>query len=102
MRIALLHQSFDPQHVENVKAEMRKLGAPEVKAVYMPCYDMYVALEGCHRIRAAKELGLTPIISSVEYSDTVTTSDLGLEFGGDSWTIAEIAHSAANAEIIEF
>jgi hypothetical protein len=69
MKVALVHDHYDAAHLEAVKAEMATMGAPVIKAVYMECYDLYAALEGCHRIRAAKELGLVPIIDEVEYSD---------------------------------
>lgn len=96
MKIALVHDHYDAGHLAEVKAEMLTLGAPVIKAVWMECYDMYAALEGCHRIRAAKELGLEPIIDEIEYSD-----DLVDGTDGDV-TIADICDSANRATIIEF
>jgi uncharacterized ParB-like nuclease family protein len=96
MNIALVHSHYDADHLEAVKAEMVTLGAPVIKAVYMECYDLYAALEGCHRIRAAQELGLTPVIKEVEYSN-----DLVDGMDGD-WTISEIADNCHKSTIISF
>ena len=104
MQIALTHEHYDEAHLEAVKAEMQALGAPTIKAVWMECWGVWAALEGCHRIRAAAELGLVPEIDEVEYSEEVTTDEIGLgdAFGGDTWTIAEIADGACKATIITF
>ena len=96
MTIALVHDHYDANHLDMVKAEMIERGAPVIKAVWMEAYDLYAALEGCHRIRAAKDLGLTPIIDEVEYSD-----DLVEGMDGD-WMVSEIADDAYKAVKIEF
>ena len=96
MRIALVHKHFDGKHLEEVKAEMIKLGSPVIKAVWMECYNHYAALEGCHRIRAAKELGLTPVIEEVEYSDKLVDGMDG------EWTVSEIADDSYKSVVIEF
>jgi hypothetical protein len=77
MTIALVHDHFDDAHLDDVIAEMKTLGAPTIKAVWMECYDRYQALEGCHRIRAAKALGLVPSIEEVEYSDDMVSTVIG-------------------------
>lgn len=99
MDIALIHAHFDAKHLEAVKAEMQTLGAPVIRAVWMECYNVWVALEGCHRIRAAAALGLVPAIDEVEYSDDITT--LG-EDDGDEWQISVICDQACNAHIVSF
>lgn len=99
MQITLVHPHFDAAHLESVKAEMQALGAPTIKAVWMECYGVWAALEGCHRIRAAASLGLAPEIDEVEYSEEVTAADLGLE---GEFTVAEIADAAHRAAIITF
>lgn len=68
MQIQLVHDHFDTEHLSAVMSEMRVMGAPTIKAVDIG-ENVYAALEGCHRIRAAIELGLQPIIEEVEYSD---------------------------------
>ena len=70
MQIALYHRHYDEQHLDTVKAEMQKLGVPTIKAIWSECYGMWMAVEGCHRIRAAKDLGLTPNIEEIT-SETV-------------------------------
>ena len=102
MNIALLHGGYDAQKLEAVKAEMQTLGAPTIKAVWMDCYGHWAALEGCHRIRAAKALGLTPIIEEIEYSEDVTLDDVGCDQSGDGCTIAQVCDDSCRAEIIAF
>lgn len=104
MKIALPHNHYDPDHLDAVTAEMQVLGAPTIKAVWMECYGVWAALEGSHRIRAAANLRLSPIIDEIAYSDTLTTADIGLvnDFGGDIWTIAEVADEACSKEIKDF
>lgn len=65
MQIALLHKHYSEQHLGEVKAEMVKRGAPVLRAIWSETYGMWMAVEGCHRIRAAKELGLTPVIKDI-------------------------------------
>lgn len=96
MQIALTHNHFDASHLESVKSEMMTLGAPVIKAVWMECFGFWVAIEGCHRIRAAKDLGITPEIEAVEYSDDLAP---GAE---DGLTIAQICDSAHNSEVVDF
>ena len=99
MLIALVHKHYDPVHLAAVIEQMRTLGAPVIRAVDMGGY--FAALEGCHRLRAAARLGLTPVIEPVEYSEDVTVQELGLDFQ-DEWTVAQIADGAARRELLEF
>ena len=96
MTIALVHGHFNQDHLDEVKNEMSILGAPTIKAVWMEQYDMYVAIEGCHRIRAAKELGLTPVIDEIEYSEELVDGMDG------EWTVADICDDAHRAVTIDF
>lgn len=70
--IALYHKQYDPKHLEEVKSEMLKLGAPEIRAIWSEVYGVWMAVEGCHRLRAAHELGLTPVIINVTSEETIT------------------------------
>ena len=80
MEIRLLHKEYDPGHLENVKREMASIGAPTIKGVWDEEEDCWFALEGCHRIRAAKELGLTPEMIEVEWEDhDKTLEEIGLD-----------------------
>jgi hypothetical protein len=94
MTIALVHKHFDAAHLEEVKNTMQTLGAPEIKAVYVECMDMFVALEGCHRIRAAKALGLVPVIVEMDFdaiaSMDVTDPALGLDIDMPGTTVEDM------------
>jgi hypothetical protein len=83
--IIAIPNKTNKEHLEDVKTEMAEKGAPIIKAVYMGCWDMYVALEGSHRVTAAKELGLVPEIIEVEYSDERVDDEHNM----DDLTIAE-------------
>lgn len=61
------NNKVNKDHLKMVKSEMNTLGAPSVRAIYDG--EIYFALEGSHRLMAAHELGLTPIIDEIEYSD---------------------------------
>lgn len=102
MIIALVHDHFDVDKLEAVKAEMATLGAPVIKAVWMECFAHWAALEGCHRIRAAMELGLVPVINEVEYSEETTLAELGCDDSDDGYIIAQIADDSYRAETIAF
>lgn len=101
MQVALIHKHFDEDHLREVKAKMEVLGAPTIKAVWMECWGIWAALEGCHRLRAAHALGLAPKIEEVEYSDDLQSS-AGINDGDDAYTIAEIADAACSAKILTF
>lgn len=71
MYITLLHPHYNDQHLEEVKAEMIKRGAPVIRTIWSECHGVWMAIEGCHRIRAAEALGLTPVIKDVSEQKTV-------------------------------
>ena len=96
MKIALAHNHYNADHLAKIKSEMVTLGTPKIKAVWMEAYGHFAAIEGCHRLRAAHELGLTPEIEEVEYSDALAD---GAE---DGLTVEQIADSSYNSEILEF
>ena len=79
----------EPEHLVEVLEDMKRLGAPTIKAVWMEVWATYVALEGSHRLAAAKQLGLTPIIDEVEYDEHVLLTDIGCDDGGYGHTIAK-------------
>ncbi len=103
MNIALLHNHYNQEQLEKVQAEMMVLGAPTIRAIWSEMYETWMAVEGCHRLRAAHALGLTPIIEDVTNEETITiqlddenteinVSEFGEELQGDLW----------KAEIISF
>ena len=67
MKIILLNKTTDSRLAE-VRAEMQTLGAPVIQ-----CFELedgkYLATEGSHRLTAAKELGLTPILDVIDKLD---------------------------------
>lgn len=101
MQIALVHDHYDDSHLQAVIAQMRTFGAPTIKAVWMETHGHWAALEGCHRIRAAAELGLMPIIDEIEYSNQ-TLADLGCDDADDGYTVEQIADDSYRATVIEF
>jgi len=94
MRIALVHNHYDEAHLADVIEEMKTLGAPTIKAVWMECYGHWAAIEGSHRIRAAAALGLTPEIEEVAYSDDPCDVD--------GMTVADVADRSRESEVINF
>lgn len=69
MKIILAHNHYDDEHLANVWHEMKSLGAPTIKAAWLSVYNAWMALEGCHRIRAAYMLGKMPVIEEVAFED---------------------------------
>ena len=106
LSIALVHNHYDQEHLAEVKAAMLELGAPKIKAIWMECYNMYAALEGCHRIRAAKELGLIPEIVELDYNDVcdldVTDPMLGLDLDNPGSTVAWLVDDCYRRVCIDF
>jgi hypothetical protein len=98
MQIALVHDHYDQDHLEKVIEEMKVLGTPSIKAVWSEAYGFYCAIEGCHRIRAAKALGLVPEIVEVDESDDIAPGTDPT----DGITISRIVDRAYSKEIVEF
>lgn len=101
--IALYHKSYNQKHLTEVKTEMETLGTPTIKAIWSECYGLWLAIEGCHRIRAAKELGLNVIIEDVSNDETALVQVDGEEI---EMTIAdlesELTDNASNTIIVNF
>lgn len=64
--VALFYNYYDEEKLEYVKEDMKIMGRPEIKVIETEEGD-YIALEGTHRLRAAKELGITPKFKVVKY-----------------------------------
>ena len=103
MTIALLHKHYTEKHLEEVATEMTTLGAPTIKAIWSDLYGMWLAVEGCHRIRAAKQLGFEPVIDDISNDETVT-----MEIDGEDTevlvqdSLEELTDNAPKTEIISF
>jgi len=100
MDVVLMHNHFDAEHLDKVMDKMRTMGAPVIRAVHIDG-SLWVALEGCHRLRAAEKLGLVPVLEEVEYSDTITAFDLGLDFQ-ENYTISELVDGYWGRQSIRF
>jgi hypothetical protein len=100
--IILPHNHFDPAHLATVRAEMLTRGAPTIKAVWVERAGEWAALEGAHRLRAAHGLGLVPVIDEVEWSDTITTTDVVPGSYEDCWTIEQICDDVHTREALRF
>jgi hypothetical protein len=102
--IALAHDHYSEEHLQEVIEEMKILGPPVIRAVWQECWDMYVALEGCHRLRAAKALGLIHIIDEIDYDDVcdldLRDPELGLDFDNDGTVGQFIDEASYRATII--
>jgi hypothetical protein len=68
--------SPDAGHLAEVIDAMRSLGAPAIRAFWTG--EIYVALEGSHRLAAAQVLGLTPIIIKMADDEEMETDIDGL------------------------
>jgi hypothetical protein len=101
MKIILAHNHYDRDHLAAVAEEMKTLGAPVIKAVWLEAYGAWMALEGCHRIRAAHDAALAPEIDEVEYDADLNPQDLGLDYE-DPTTIEQMCDTAHRREILEF
>lgn len=86
----LIHAA-DPAKLAAVKAEMLILGAPTVRVV--DCGDHYMAIEGCHRLMAAAELGIAPILTVLAQDDMIDADSLDIDAfqAGETYTAGEVA-----------
>lgn len=92
MKVVLLHNDFDPRHLDQVVDQVRKLGAPTIRVYDLGFDDRVQAIEGCHRLRACEILGIAPDLIFLP-SDTPIIG-LGLDYdGGLVETIAELGDS---------
>lgn len=70
-------------HLENVKNEMQKLGSPTIQAM-KDSEGKWVALEGSHRLTAAKELGIIPKVEEVMQSTPNEDKEMFLKSFGNA------------------
>lgn len=61
------HWYYRPDHLTHVIAEMQRRGAPVLRAAWDKDACVWHAREGTHRLRAAKALGLAPILIPVRW-----------------------------------
>ena len=68
-----LHHYYRPLHLDHVIAEMRRRGPPVLRAHFDG--EIWHAREGTHRLRAAKFLGLTPVLVPVKWPKSRASLD---------------------------
>ena len=89
MNIVLLHNHFDQAKLDSVIEEMKTLGAPTIRCYDLGFDNLIQAVEGCHRLRAAEELEIEPIIEIIDEDTKIEC--LGLDCGDNmAVTVAEL------------
>lgn len=101
MKVALVSTVHEEEKLVKVIEEMKTLGAPIVHAVWMECYQMYAAINGTHRLLAAKALGLVPEIEEVEYSEEMASTVDGYD-GEEDYQISELCDTCIERQIVEY
>lgn len=87
-KVIALHE-IDEAKLVGVMAEMRRLGAPTIRVIEEA--GRFWAVEGTHRLEAAKRLGLTPRIEVIDSSDPDAIIDsLDLDGEGQSMTVGDV------------
>lgn len=71
MYIQLFHDHYDSEKLEKVIKEMKTLGAPVIRVVYDDVNDVFIATEGCHRLRACEILSIIPEIEEVTIEEAL-------------------------------
>lgn len=103
MKVILAHTHYNDEHLARVVEEMRTLGSPKIRAVWQECWGAWVALEGCHRLRACEVLGIVPEIIPIELVDGLTTDDIGMseEFDGDAHLVEALVDRAWESIVLQ-
>jgi len=101
MKVQLFHNHFDQKHLEEVKTEMLILGTPVIRVVYDDLNDVFIAVEGCHRLRACEELGLTPEIEEITIEEAL---QINIAESGDDRDLASFENIfwGKDTKIIKF
>ena len=78
--VILPHSHFDAQHLKGVKSTMQIIGSPTIRAF---CgFDMIVAIEGSHRLRAAADLGVHVNFQMIDEDETIDLSSIDADTNG--------------------
>lgn len=104
MEIKLYHKHYDEKHLAEVIDQMQRLGAPRVCGM-VDHNGIFNAFEGCHRVRAAKILGIDPICEEATDEDIARIAADAWENNGDvitRETLEERVGDYYKAEFIEF
>lgn len=103
--VVLIHKEYSQDYLLKVIEKMKELGVPMIRAFYDEFEDVYIAVEGCHRIRAAKALGIEPewiILDLDEYYDMDVEEPewSDIDFGGGT-TFGDFYNNAARRYAIK-
>ena len=80
---------------------MKRLGPPRI-CVVKADDGSTVALEGCHRVRAAAQLGLVPILEYLDWHDDTTVSSIApgsLNEAGDPTLVIDLIDAATQNSV---
>ena len=105
MKVYLIHDEYNEEHLQEVKKQMQSLGAPQIKVIYLGA-DEYAALEGCHRLRAAAELGITPEFIELSRANVgeldVIDPSLGLDVDNPGMTVNQMISDCYVRDYVSF
>jgi vesicle coat complex subunit len=103
MDIVLYHKHYNQEHLNAVVAQMETLGAPAIRAIWSEMYGAWLAVEGCHRLRAAEVLGMMPVIEDVSEEDVIVMQIDGQEVEVNVAELTEeLENDAPKSHIIRF
>lgn len=86
----------DLDHLAEVSKEMDEIGRPVIRVAYNPVYDSYIAFEGSHRLKAAHDKGIKPILDEVDIND-VYNGKYSLDELSDDLDISDLEQWLDNA-----
>lgn len=69
----------DADHLAQVTAEMAVRGAPTIRCIRDETQGVILALEGSHRLAAAKALNIDPDFVFLDDDDTLTCAEIGFD-----------------------
>ncbi len=90
MLVYTIHRPI-PDRLAEVVGKMKTLGSPTIRVV--DCGDYYQAIEGCHRIEAARILGIPVNLDILAQDDLVEADSLDIDYflAGETYSAGEIA-----------
>ena len=72
----------DADHLSAVTNDMRTLGAPAIRCIRDDVQGVILALEGSHRLAAAKALDLEPNFVFLDENEPLTCAEIGYDDNG--------------------
>lgn len=79
--VILAHNHFDADHLEAVKADMAVMGTPTIRVI--DGGDHYIAIEGCHRLRAAEATDTAVCLEVLDEDETIDLDTLDIDTYGE-------------------